>query len=80
MQNPFKIHGAGGTVLSWNKKKTPFSWIHQLMLITHNGVMMIQIMRIIHHTSVCRPQDCLSAPLKEGDPVCVIDNNSQARR
>ncbi|RIA97677.1 hypothetical protein C1645_751688, partial [Glomus cerebriforme] len=79
---PFKIYGAGGTVLSWNKKE--------------NNVFMDSSINA-NNTEWCyddsnyedsitihpygRPQDCLSAPFKEGDPVfvinCYVENDAQ---
>ncbi|EXX70163.1 hypothetical protein RirG_090040 [Rhizophagus irregularis DAOM 197198w] len=72
-KNPFKIHGAGGTVLSWNKKENT---VFMDSSINANNTQWCyddsnyEDSFTIHPYG--RPQDCLSAPLKEGDPVCVI--------
>ncbi|GES87465.1 hypothetical protein GLOIN_2v739817 [Rhizophagus clarus] len=73
-KNPFKIHGTGGTVLSWNRKENT---VFMDSSINANNTQWCyedsnyEDSFTIHPYG--RPQDCLSAPLKEGDPVCVIN-------
>nr|CAG8433379.1 1448_t:CDS:2 [Entrophospora candida]CAG8437540.1 3945_t:CDS:2 [Entrophospora candida] len=81
-KNPFVVYGPELTILSWNKKDNTLSMSSSVNATNVEWCYSdsnYEDALTIHPYS--QPDQCLAAPLKEGDPVsvinCVVESQEQ---